>query len=193
MQLSTGEIAVELQLLPFFFDNSTDRADLGTQGAAGTVGLGDAGFLLFRIIAQGRTARREAFAAADAEILPDFIGRIGAGKFSRIEGRPFFQGAGIFRDDDHRFIGNGEGPVQRFFHDRQVLGINRADVADAQIPYDGFDIDSIGFLTFQGIARAGVILMARHTCRTVVQDGTDDRGFIIRYFHEGIDACMEEG
>ena len=73
MQLSTGEIAVELQLLPFFFDNSTDRADLGTQGAAGTVGLGDAGFLLFRIIAQGRTARREAFAAADAEILPDLF------------------------------------------------------------------------------------------------------------------------
>lgn len=96
MQLSTGEIAVELQLLPFFFDNSTDRADLGTQGAAGTVGLGDAGFLLFRIIAQGRTARREAFAAADAEILPDFIGRIGAGKFSRIEGRPFFRAQGYF-------------------------------------------------------------------------------------------------
>ena len=172
--------------------NGLNRADLHTDRTADAVSLGNTGFLVFTVIAQGRAAGGEAFLTANARIRIDDARRLVEVELGFIFFRELLEDAGPLGDDDRRFIFDGKGPVQRFFHGLQVQGIDGTDVLDAQGFDDRFDIDERCRFPFDVIACPGVVLMAGHAGNAIIQDDADGVGAVVGHFGQGVDACMEE-
>ena len=104
--------------------NGLNRADLHTDRTADAVGLGNTGFLVFTVIAQGRAAGGKAFLTANARIPIDDARRLVEVESGSYLLRELLEDAGPFVMMTDGSFFDGKGPVQRFFMGFQVRGID---------------------------------------------------------------------
>ena len=102
------------------------------------------------------------------------------------------QQAGPPADDGRGHLGR-ERIVHSLLHGREVLRIDNDDVFISEGVQHVLNFNGRGDLALQGVAGAGVVLVAGHAGDVVVQHNGDDRALVVEDLGRAGHAGVEEG
>lgn len=110
----------------------------------------------------------------------------------QIPGRLLFERAGPAGDDHGGFV-HAQRPIERLLDLREIVGVDRAHVVDANRADEGFDIDRFGHFAVDGVAGTRVFLLTGHGGDAVVQNDGDQLAAVVGNVQQRVDAGVEEG
>ena len=173
-------------MLLFLLFDGVEGADLGAHGAAHALGAVNDGLAVFQ--GDSRAAHLQTAAAAAA-----LVGVYMAHALAELV--PLDQQARTAGDDGGLLPGvqGGHRLVHGGLHGLQVLGIHRQHRGKAQGREDLFHAEKCGGVPLEGIAGAGVVLVAGHAGDAVIQHAGDHAPLVVHDLRRAGHAAVEEG